>query len=624
MDRGPRTVTCFLTDFGLAKSVGTGSRLTRTGEALGTPAYMSPEQARGEVSSLTPATDVWSLGCVFYEMLAGRPAFEGDSAAAVIARVLLQEPVRLRKLRSDAPEPLERLLRAALLREARSRIPSASEFRDDLDRLLLGQRPRARLPRPRAALWALAASGLALVAWGALALPPKRAVEAPSPPAGDREAPGTAFAEKARSLRHSDPREAAALLDIALGTAPARHDWRLERGLLLWAVGDGPAAREEWERIPPESRLHSEARLFLGLEAFFRLEEGGLQGEKGRTDLSAAARDSGPTGVLARGALHALDDDWGRARDVLATVGSWQASLLRGYVEMGDPKGDAGSGVAALTAGLEGGITFAWALYDRGVLRLRQGDMPAAEVDFDAALGLRPRYPKALVNRGAARADLGDPARAIADYDEALRLQPGMREALFNRGNAWRLLGEHARAAEDYGEVLRRWPRDWSALVGRAAVLRRLGDFAGALSDYDAALEIRSPDAETLDIRGNVKQAMGDYAGAIADHDAALRLRPDFAAAYRNRGIARGILGDPSGAAEDFQAAIRLDPRDPEARKGLGISRRKLGDPRGALDEFREFLRLAPAGARTEDVRRWMTECEAEIVRGAGQDPPRR
>ena len=80
--------TPHLTDFGLAKDTRTESKYTRTGETLGTPAYMSPEQARGDLAQLTPATDTWALGCVLYEMLGGRPAFSGDSAAAVIGAIL--------------------------------------------------------------------------------------------------------------------------------------------------------------------------------------------------------------------------------------------------------------------------------------------------------------------------------------------------------------------------------------------------------------------------------------------------------------------------------------------------------------------------------------------------------
>ena len=82
----------FLTDFGLAKNTVTGSKFTKTGETLGTPSYMSPEQARGELADLSPASDVWALGCVLYECLAARRAFDAETPAAVIGQVLTREP----------------------------------------------------------------------------------------------------------------------------------------------------------------------------------------------------------------------------------------------------------------------------------------------------------------------------------------------------------------------------------------------------------------------------------------------------------------------------------------------------------------------------------------------------
>ncbi len=172
----------FLTDFGLAKPVATGSKLTRTGEALGTPAYMSPEQARGEVSSLTPATDVWSLGCVLYEMLAGRAAFEGETAAAVVGQVLLREPPGLRALRPETPRAVERVVRVCLGKRAGDRYGDAAALREDLERVFRGERPCARLPRSWSTLAAAAALPAALAAGAAVAFLPRSDVIVPLPP----------------------------------------------------------------------------------------------------------------------------------------------------------------------------------------------------------------------------------------------------------------------------------------------------------------------------------------------------------------------------------------------------------------------------------------------------------
>ena len=118
-----------LTDFGIALAVkeAGGSRLTETGLSLGTPQYMSPEQATGERQP-DARSDVYSLGAVLYEMLAGEAPHSGATAQAVIAKLLTEKPTRLRTVRDTIPEALDQAMAKALAKVPADRFPSAGEF----------------------------------------------------------------------------------------------------------------------------------------------------------------------------------------------------------------------------------------------------------------------------------------------------------------------------------------------------------------------------------------------------------------------------------------------------------------------------------------------------------------
>jgi formylglycine-generating enzyme required for sulfatase activity/predicted esterase len=116
-------------DFGLAKSLGS-SKITRTDRIMGTVAYLSPEQARGE--DVDHRTDIWSLGAVLYEMLAGQVPFPGQPAEATIHSILATEPTPLKQLRLDVPAEIERVVDRALQKDPESRYASASELLKDL------------------------------------------------------------------------------------------------------------------------------------------------------------------------------------------------------------------------------------------------------------------------------------------------------------------------------------------------------------------------------------------------------------------------------------------------------------------------------------------------------------
>ena len=265
----------FLTDFGLARLAETprhgsgqaGSRYTRTGQALGTPEYMSPEQARGETGTLTPAADVWGLGCICYELLAGRRAFEAGSSADVVGRVLLGEPPALRAIRPDLPPGVGAVVRAALGKRARLRYPDAAALRA----LASGDTPEARLARGAVAAaenrWADARAALeGLPDWEAAL---QRGYLEALDPGGDRAravreygdglARGLAFAwafhNRGNARRDTgDPAGARRDLDAALALDPGHASAWYNRGRLRLEAGDPAGALADYRaalRIAP-------------------------------------------------------------------------------------------------------------------------------------------------------------------------------------------------------------------------------------------------------------------------------------------------------------------------------------------------------------------------------------
>jgi eukaryotic-like serine/threonine-protein kinase len=131
-------------DFGIARaaSLALGERLTETGLALGTPHYMSPEQVAGD-REVDARADVYALGCVLYEMLAGEPPFTGPTAQAVAARSLTETAPPIRRSRTTVPEAIERIIARALAKLPADRFPTGAEFGAALSRAAAAPDPRA-------------------------------------------------------------------------------------------------------------------------------------------------------------------------------------------------------------------------------------------------------------------------------------------------------------------------------------------------------------------------------------------------------------------------------------------------------------------------------------------------
>ncbi len=145
-----------ITDFGLAKQMDVTGTMSETGQILGTAGYMSPEQASARQKTVGPASDVFSIGVILYELLTGVAPFQGETPWEILRRVCEQDPLPLRKVNASIPKDLESICLRCLQKDERQRYASAGELARDLRRFRSGQPVLARSigPAQRISRWA--------------------------------------------------------------------------------------------------------------------------------------------------------------------------------------------------------------------------------------------------------------------------------------------------------------------------------------------------------------------------------------------------------------------------------------------------------------------------------------
>jgi serine/threonine protein kinase/tetratricopeptide (TPR) repeat protein len=482
-------------DLGLAKHFDPAARggsqsvrLTRTGTFKGTAGYVAPEQVV-DAAAAGPAADVFALGAVLYECLAGRPAFGGSTVIEVLTKLSsgIAEPIG----RPDVPPWLEGVVRRSLALDPRERFPDGAS----LERALRGGAPEKRSKLVPllvgAGLGAAVLAGLVALLDGT-----KPRASPPSPPVQARPKP---------------PPVSPALPEKP--TVPGRptlstQDF-LDRATRCWQVDDWDGVIECMTGMIELEPGYAKAWV----------DRGGAKLRKG--DLDGAIADE----------TKAIELDPGRA-----LAWSNRAFARR---RKGDPEGAIADATKAIE--LAPGLAVAWRARGEARCDTPDLDLDGAVSDLTKAIEVDPTHAHTWAIRAGARSRKGDLDGAIADATKAIELDSRLADAWVNRGTARETKGDFDGAIEDSTKAIELDPGNANAWGSRSNARSRKGDFDGAIADATKVIELDPKRVTAWINRGNAREQKGDHGGAIADFERFLELAPDHVLAGRLRQELAGL-----------------------------------------------------------------------------------
>jgi tetratricopeptide (TPR) repeat protein/tRNA A-37 threonylcarbamoyl transferase component Bud32 len=630
----------------------TDADATQTGALLGTPAYMGPEQARGEVGRLDTRCDVFGLGAMLCEVLTGQPPYVG-TFVEVKDRAERGEvgPALDRLGACGADGELVELARRCLSPDVEDRPADAGAVAASLTAYLTGVQERLRRAeveraaaqaraveerkRRRVAL-ALAAAvvGLVAAAAGGGLLLQRQAAERARREGEQRQAVDSAL-ERARGLREQTRwREAQVVLEQA------------RQGLGEAAPGE---VRQRLDAADAELALVN--RLDTIRQRRATIVEGQFDYWTAERDYAAAFRDAGlgevgddPEAVAARvraswaaRPLVAALDEWAS----VTSVGDRRSWLLRVARRAApDPWGDRfrdpavwqdRQGLRALADEvlrddgdklnelspqelvilgrlLRGGAEAVpllraaqrrhpndfWVNLDLAGALSNTKQVAEAVGYSRVAVALRPDAAAAHNNLGKYLADSNDLDGAIVAFRQAIALDPGNATVHANLGNALRLKKDLDGAVAAYRKAIALNPDYAKAHAGLGHTLHDKKDRDGAVAEYKKAIDIDPKSAVAHQGLGAVLYDRHDLEGAMTEARQAIALDKNNAKAHYNLGVILHDKQNLGAAVAEYKKAIALDPKDAQAHYNLGTALNEQDDLSGAIAAYRQAIALAP------------------------------
>ena len=584
----------FVSDFGIARSLG-GVALTRTGMVVGTPNYLSPEQARGD--EVDGRSDLYALGIIFFEMLTDELPFRGGSDSEVLAQRLVGTP-SLAQLEGTTPPRVLSIVRNLLERDPARRYQTAPELLADLDALespaTAPWRPQGSAPRwpgwlPRAGV---AAAILALVAGGALLLPRLRRAPAPAA-ATPRAAPAVAIAvlplvdETGRPELGWTSRGVAEMLAAELAESPRLtvvDSLRVFR--TLEDLGVRTEATAAGRPLSTVSGLLEADRLITGR---VRSVEGGI--ELQTRLLGADGADGGA----------AFDAVAASGRDLPAAVRSLAESITRSLdVPAGERHALPTTAPAALAA------------YGGGVDRLVRGDTLGAVSWLEKATAADPRFTAGWLRLADAYQALGRGEDAAAALDHAAANLQGASPKLTTEVEARRALlgGDPAAAERLLAGLVERYPNDVELLVSLASARGEGGKLAEGRAALERATALDANHPRAWFLLGKFAIQSGDSRKALDDYLVrALVIQNQL----ENRQGRADVLNAMGVGAEQLG---RLEEADDSYQKA-GALREQIGDTRGFATTLRNQARLSAVRGRAEEAAARLAQAKG-LLEGVG------